>query len=312
MNPSYIITDNSITIVVGGKPFTMQSNHASFNEVKDRIRNQDFDGIEDLFDAGKVIAQFAVGEVTVVGNSVLYKGVPVHNYVVDKILQHIKEQLPSEYLLNFLQKLMQNPSKRAVDELYGFLEAGKLTICEDGDFLAYRKVTSDYKDFYTGKFDNSVGAICEVPRNTVDEDKDRTCSYGLHFCSHSYLPHYHGGSGRTVVVKINPRDVVAIPADYNNAKGRCCRYEVVGDVQGRNPLPHREVYTPQDVVNRSHWSLDDDDEEPPPPPPPPAPKEMVKPPPAPTSNVDADIALAKRKNNWKKKKRSRKRLKRNV
>ena len=37
--------------------------------------------------------------------------------------------------------------------------------------------------------------------------------------------------------------------------------------------------------------------EPPPPPPPPplAPKEMVKPPPAPTSNVDADIALAKRK-----------------
>jgi len=34
---------------------------------------------------------------------------------------------------------------------------------------------------------------------------------------------------------------------------------------------------------------------PPPPPPPPAPKEMVKSPPAPTSNVDADIALAKRK-----------------
>ena len=33
----------------------------------------------------------------------------------------------------------------------------------------------------------------------------------------------------------------------------------------------------------------------PPPPPPPAPKEIVKPPPAPNSNVDADIALSKRK-----------------
>jgi hypothetical protein len=234
MNPSYILTDNSITIVVGGKPYTMQSNHASFNEVKDRIRKQKFDGIEDLFDAGKVIAQFAAGEVTVVGNSVLYKGVPVHNYVVTKILQHIKEQLPSQYLLNFLAKLMQNPSKRAVDELYGFLEAGNLTICEDGDFLAYRKVTEDYKDFYTGKFDNSVGAICKVPRNTVDEDKDRTCSYGLHFCSHNYLPHYHGGSGRTVVVKINPANVVAIPSDYNNAKGRCCEYEVVADCESND------------------------------------------------------------------------------
>ena len=34
---------------------------------------------------------------------------------------------------------------------------------------------------------------------------------------------------------------------------------------------------------------------PPPPPPPPAAKEIVKPPPAPSSNVDADIALSKRK-----------------
>jgi hypothetical protein len=32
-----------------------------------------------------------------------------------------------------------------------------------------------------------------------------------------------------MILKINPRDVVAIPADYNNTKGRCCRYEVIGE-----------------------------------------------------------------------------------
>ena len=33
-----------------------------------------------------------------------------------------------------------------------------------------------------------------------------------------------------MVLKINPRDVVSIPNDYNNQKGRCCRYEVIDEV----------------------------------------------------------------------------------
>jgi hypothetical protein len=229
--PAYIITDNSITLVVNGKPLTMASSHASFKTVIDRINKQDFTNIEDLFDKAKAINTFGKGKIKVVGNSVVYNGQPVGGYVVTKILAFIKEGLPVQPLLNFLEKLLQNPSKRAVDELYAFLEAGNLAICEDGDFLAYRKVTEQYKDFYTGKFDNSIGAVVQMVRNSVDEDKNRTCSQGLHFCSHSYLPHYHGGSGRTVVVKINPADVVAIPADYANAKGRCCKYEVVADCE---------------------------------------------------------------------------------
>jgi len=36
-----------------------------------------------------------------------------------------------------------------------------------------------------------------------------------------------------VIVKINPADVVAIPSDYKNTKGRCCRYEVVAEMVGQ-------------------------------------------------------------------------------
>jgi hypothetical protein len=32
-----------------------------------------------------------------------------------------------------------------------------------------------------------------------------------------------------MILKINPADVVSIPSDYNNTKGRTCRYEVVGE-----------------------------------------------------------------------------------
>jgi hypothetical protein len=38
------------------------------------------------------------------------------------------------------------------------------------------------------------------------------------------------GGARTVIVKINPADVVSIPSDYNATKGRACRYEVVGEI----------------------------------------------------------------------------------
>jgi hypothetical protein len=127
-----------------------------------------------------------------------------------------------------MENLMQNPSYRSVNELYGFLEANNLSITPDGHFLAYKKVRENYTDVHSGKFDNSVGKVCEMERNLVDDNKDNTCSFGLHFCSEGYLKHF--GGDRIMIVKINPRDVVSIPTDYNNSKGRTCRYEVVGEV----------------------------------------------------------------------------------
>ncbi|UQJ95396.1 rIIB protein [Klebsiella phage CPRSB] len=88
----------------------------------------------------------------------------------------------------------------------------------------------NYKDLATGKFDNSPGVTVSMPRNMVDEDKTRTCSTGLHVAAKSYLPHYGGGVGRVIQVKVDPADVVAIPVDYNNAKMRVCRYKVMIDV----------------------------------------------------------------------------------
>ena len=33
-----------------------------------------------------------------------------------------------------------------------------------------------------------------------------------------------------MILKINPRDVVSIPSDYNDAKGRACKYEVISEL----------------------------------------------------------------------------------
>ena len=89
--------------------------------------------------------------------------------------------------------------------------------------LVAGQVTVDIEDGVT---------VVTMERNAVDDDKDRTCSSGLHFCSKDYLGHF--GGERIMILKINPRDVVSIPSDYNDSKGRACRYEVIGEL-GVNP-----------------------------------------------------------------------------
>jgi len=94
--------------------------------------------------------------------------------------------------------------------------------------LAYKKVRDNFMDVHSGTMLNAPGCIVEMERNKVDDDKNNTCSTGLHFCAESYLRSF--GGERTVIVKINPADVVSIPSDYNDAKGRACRYEVIGEL----------------------------------------------------------------------------------
>ena len=80
--------------------------------------------------------------------------------------------------------------------------------------------------------DQQVGAIVTMPREKVVFDEDLTCAPGLHFCSKDYLRFFFNEEkgNRVVLIKINPADVVSIPADYNNTKGRCCRFEVLAEV----------------------------------------------------------------------------------
>jgi hypothetical protein len=135
-------------------------------------------------------------------------------------------------LLNFLAKLMQNPSYRATKELFGFIEHSCIEITEDGDFIGYKKVREDYMDIHSNTMRNAPGDVLSVPRNMVDEDSDRTCSYGLHFAAKHYMKFYgsNSSSDRIVKVRVNPKDVAAIPKDYNNSKARCSGYTVLEDV----------------------------------------------------------------------------------
>lgn len=228
MEPSYIIQGSNITLVLDNKIHTVSKTHVAYQKVVDAIKANDWDLVKSVIDPKQAIINYSGGKVTINDGTLSWNGEVMHSYLATKIVDMLREDLPIEPLVNFMHNLMENPSKRAVDELYGFLEKGAMPITPDGHFLAYKKIRDDYTDCHSGTMDNSVGKIVQMERNAVDDDKDRTCSAGLHFCSRSYLNHF--GGDRIVIVKINPRDVVSIPRDYNDAKGRACRYEVIGEL----------------------------------------------------------------------------------
>jgi hypothetical protein len=231
-------TNNAVTITgsgkiasfVNGQSYTIDTDHPNYDILLQSARSRDWDTFEANVNVSQALNAYLSHGISVKDGIVSYNGDELHNSLTKRIISFVQQDLPFEPLVKFLHNLLQNPSKRAVDELYNFLEVGELPITEDGCFLAYKNVKADYTDIHSGKFDNSVGKVCEMPRWKVDEDKDRTCSYGLHFCSIAYLPHFSDScGGHTMIVKINPADVVAIPADYNNTKGRTCRYEVLAE-----------------------------------------------------------------------------------
>lgn len=233
----HIQTRQGLNIFINGEMFEVPNEHKEFNDIALLARSDDPN-------AGDTIRSILTRVVTAVKNAVnaapnsgvtfddgvvRYNGEELHNTLTERMVRMVEEGFPVDPLVRFLENLMQNPSFRVVNNLYDFLEYGKIPITEDGHFLAYKAIREDWHDIRTGTMDNSIGKVVSIPRNKVDENPNNTCSYGLHVCSWDYLPHFAHANGRVVIVKVNPANVVAIPADYNNTKMRCSEYEVVSE-----------------------------------------------------------------------------------
>lgn len=264
INFPFTMTDKGISMFVNNKHCMFAKDHPNHDAIRTAIEVGDEETAMELADMRTTVSNHSSGRVEILDNTIVVDGREVVGLLVDRILEMVSRGSDAiDGYVRFLDNLMGNPSKRAVDELYGFVEACNLPITPDGHLLAYRFVGSDYMDGFSGSVLNmpadlmdgdtiaaySQGVIggrrnevtiqvvdgqtvISCPRNMVNEDKNQTCSEGLHFCSYDYLPSYGVNNGRrVVVVKINPADVVAIPIDYNNAKGRTAKYTVVAEIE---------------------------------------------------------------------------------
>ena len=263
----FVRTPSSLTILLGAKPYNIASTDKVYAEVIELVKaNATEAEVLAVLNRAQAAVQAAAQitpNIAIQNGVVTFKGQSIDNSLTTRMLSMLDEGFDLVPMAKFLENLMTNPSYRAVTELYSFLEKGNMPITPDGHFMAYKAVRADFKDIHSGTMDNSIGKVVEMSRNGVDEDKNRTCSAGLHFCSFEYLPHFACAQGHVVLVKINPRDVVAIPADYNDTKGRTCRYEVTGEYEGYyaegGPYFKSMVYNPE--TNSHGPSVESDDAE---------------------------------------------------
>jgi hypothetical protein len=242
----FIITDTSIVALFPSGPKSAQSTHLNFTKIRDQIKTGQWAGLEDLFDVKGAIIRWTSGLYRITDEGV-YRGTErIPDCIERRVLQFMDEGLPFEPLLKFHERLAANPSRRAVQELYKFLENKNIPIGPDGCFYGYKSVRLDWKDIHSGTFSNHIGAVLEMPRNQVDDDCHRTCSYGFHVGALEYVRDFGGSreNKHMIIVKVDPADVVSVPIDYNGQKMRVCKYVVVSEYTG--PLPETYYEVPSD------------------------------------------------------------------
>ena len=245
-------TDGFLTIVADGVQHTVLASNPMFASAVSAFQSKDWDALMLVIDPTRkfnnLYAKYE--QIEVKDGSVFVSGDVVRSIVADRIINFLADGIDCLPIFKFITRLHLNPSKRAVDELYTFLEHKHLPLTETGTFLAYKAVRQDFTDKHTGRFDNSVGNVLEMPRNKVDDDKNVGCSYGFHAGTLAYATNFAGGNDRMVLVEIDPADVVSIPTDCEFQKLRTCRYKVVAECE--RPLTEH--------VYESRFSTENDDD----------------------------------------------------
>lgn len=219
-----------VSITEGRTVWNTTNKNKHFDAIVQALKESRFDDAIKLISIKEAVKAFVKGNVRIEGGRLVYQGIELRSGLIDRIITSMENGEDFEFYLPFLENLLENPSEKAVQRLFDFLVANDIKITEDGHFIAWKVVNSDYTDCRTGTFDNSPGKPVKMPRSRVNDDDEVTCSSGLHVCSRSYIRHFGNSNCKVVSCKVNPRDVVSIPVDYGDAKMRVCYYEVLEDV----------------------------------------------------------------------------------
>ena len=267
---AYNLGENAITIFADGQVHSVRRDNLNFMQVRQSLLDGNYDKVIKLVDTKSAVEDYSLGNIQIKEGNVYYdhssgEQEKLAGVVIDKLLslmrQGIKDPSP---IFNFIEKLLDNPSRNSVEQLYNFLDYKELPIDPDGYVVGYKGVSSNYKDNYSGKFDNSVGQTLEMKRRSVDDDPNNGCSYGFHVGSFDYADSWAGADGKLMVVRFDPKDAVSVPSCCQYQKLRVCKYEVIAEITDGRKEWDKPVYFDEDEDYDSDWDdecYDDDEDE---------------------------------------------------
>jgi len=266
MYPYTIGANDTITVHIKGRTRTVRTNHPNYAKILECLADQEWDRLEGLIDTASAIEEASKGGFKVVDGQVFATDFNGQEFEVpsglnEEIIKYQRLGLDYDRLLLFARRLRENPSYRAVHQLFQWVKRAGLTITVDGKFIAYRGVMkvndetienipeehrerlkdAQYVDWHTKTFDNSIGETVSMRRNEVCEDPTTSCGPGLHAATYVYAHNGYGPrpgrDGEVLFVEICPSDVVAVPNGEPD-KMRVCKYVVKGVSEAAIDEPH--------------------------------------------------------------------------
>ena len=272
----YNLSEDSITVFWEGKPYTVRNDNANYQPLRNALFDGRYEDVGQYLDLKTAIQDFVDGDVEIKDEVVYYKGFRLAGVVVNKLLDMLRSGLKdSSPIVNYIKRLMENPSSNSIEELYTFLGYRSLPITPDGKILGYKGVQEDFYST-TGNADtvvlqgttnerhqifNGVGETVEVARRSVDDNKDNHCSWGLHIGSFDYADGWSGSDGKLLLVEFDPQDAVSVPTDCSFQKLRVCKYTVVADLTECKRELNDAVYEYNKPIYGSDNDVDYDSDE---------------------------------------------------
>lgn len=230
---SYIFRDDEVIVVLSGVPYIVSIDDDRYEDVVDAIDDGDKALLHSILSqssrASRLSADLISAGITQIGDRFAYNGTPI-NMSLSEYLSAAIDRGTATHIVKFIKNLFNNPNHQTREHLFAFMDHNKMTMSEDGCFIAYKVVRSDYMDKHSNTMRNAPGDTLTVDWDKVDTNPDVTCSQGLHVCSHEYVGSFRNTDDRVVSVKVNPADVGAVPRDYNGSKIRTRGYTVLYDI----------------------------------------------------------------------------------
>lgn len=223
---NFIMVNDSVVICFADGVIPIDASNPYCEKIKELLLQKKIDEAVDMIDVSGKLERHTSGRFYLQSGVIVLDGETLPVALSNRVLQFVDANLPYEPLIKFWENLKKNPSEESRKDLYGFLEHNGIPLTSDGCFIAYKRITEDWKDVQTKTFDNKPGTVVKMDREKVDADRNVTCSSGLHVAAYNYANGFYP-NGILVEVKVNPMNVVAVPTDYNNEKMRVCEYEVI-------------------------------------------------------------------------------------
>jgi len=233
---NHVVSDDAVVVITDEGLKTIHKTNPYFTELVSNLNQGNYEKGIYLIDVAGRVQYHSKGQFKMRGGRIFHKHTLIPESLSNRIIQFADVGAGFKPLLKFWENCLKNPSKRSRKHLWPFMDHNHIPLTEDGCFIAYKRVTEDFMDCHTRTISNKVGKVVWMNRRKVDPDPKETCSRGLHVAAYGYANNMYS-NGNLVAVKVNPRDVVAVPEDYNGEKMRVCRYKVMEKVSG----PRKEL-----------------------------------------------------------------------